>query len=271
MTYDALERSNYSAIPTALYEFRLGSHSWCYATGDKDIVFNGKTYEAIAITDDGITQSGETSGDELVITIDERAEVNELFIGSPPSEQILVTLRYQNYGENEAPVQWVGTLKSNRRKSLGSREIRCGTLTSSLDRLGLRLSWGRGCPHSLYDRACAVDPNEFAITSKVISANGVVLEVEGLGDYASGYFTGGYVEFVHIEGAFERVAIESHAGTTLNMLGTVERLAVDQMVTVYPGCDRVSSTCEGKFNNLSNYGGFPSLPTKSPFDGDPIF
>jgi hypothetical protein len=48
-------------------------------------------------------------------------------------------------------------------------------------------------------------------------------------------------------------------------------IAVGQAVTLYPGCDHTTTTCDGKFSNLNNYGGFPHIPTKNPFGGSPIF
>jgi len=41
-------------------------------------------------------------------------------------------------------------------------------------------------------------------------------------------------------------------------------------VKIYPGCDRVRATCESKFDNLDNFGGFPWIPTKNPFGGSSI-
>jgi hypothetical protein len=41
-------------------------------------------------------------------------------------------------------------------------------------------------------------------------------------------------------------------------------------VKIYPGCDRTKETCNDKFSNILNYGGFAWIPAKSPFDGSSI-
>jgi uncharacterized phage protein (TIGR02218 family) len=133
------------------------------------------------------------------------------------------------------------------------------------------LSWGRGCPHALYDRNCRADPAAFAIAIAVEGLTGAAIVSSAVASLPANYLAGGYFEFPLMAGVMERRAIESQSGSTINILGTTDGLTIGNWVTVYPGCDRVSSTCESKFNNLVNYGGFPHLPTKSPFDGDPVF
>lgn len=275
MSYDSVERSNYDSVPTTLYEFVLGdAPPWRFATGENDVPFAGAVYTATQISDSGIVQSGETQSDDFRITLPSNLEFTQLFIGTPPSEQIFVTVRRMNRGETDAPVVWAGTVKSTKRgKEALSREIICATLTSSLNRNGLRLAWGRGCPHALYDRGCKVDPNAFSMTVQILSFDGVQIVFE-LGATPTGYFSGGYLEFQQTVAGVsvtDRRAIESQSGNRVSLLGPADGLNPGTWVSLYPGCDRISSTCELKFNNLSNYGGFPHLPNKSPFDGDPVF
>ncbi|WVX90535.1 tail assembly protein [Vibrio phage VpP2 MP] len=42
-------------------------------------------------------------------------------------------------------------------------------------------------------------------------------------------------------------------------------LAVGMEVSLVAGCDRTKATCQSKFNNLANYGGYLAVPTKNPF------
>jgi len=41
-------------------------------------------------------------------------------------------------------------------------------------------------------------------------------------------------------------------------------------VTLYPGCPRDRQTCNDRFNNLENYGGFDWIPSRNPFNGSSI-
>lgn len=269
-TFDQLERSSYDSVPTILYEFQLGAQQWLYANGERDVVLGGKRYLSCAISDSGINQSGDTDGDDMTITMPADAEFTKLFRGNPPSQFLRATIRNLNRGDTEAPIVWAGLVKNGKRVSDVEYSVICKVLTASLNRVGIRLAWGRGCPHALYDRRCKVMKSDYARVVQISAVNGTgfTAPVFSLGD---GYLVGGFVEFTVIAGVIERQAIEAHVGTRVTLLGSTQGLTNGMFVTVYPGCDRVPSTCEQKFNNLSNYLGFDFMPDKSLFDGDPIF
>ncbi|MDR3488615.1 MAG: phage BR0599 family protein [Bradyrhizobium sp.] len=271
MSYDSAEISNYDGVPTILYEFLMGTNAWRYASGEQDVTYVGNAFTAVPISDSGIVQSGDVNNDDFTVTMPDNVTLAVLFIATPPSAPIYLRVRRMNRGETDAPIVWVGTVKSAKHPTIASLAVVCKVLTSSLDRNGLRLSWGRGCQHALYDRNCCVDPDDFGIAVAVDSLTGGTFTSSGLAAVATGYLAGGYLEWELLPGVMERRAIDSHAGTTVTVLGTTDGLEAGQMVTVYPGCDRVTLTCQTKFNNLANYGGFPHMPGKSPFDGDPVF
>ena len=271
MSFDQIERSNYDGAPITLYEFSLGETFWRYTSGQNDLTLKGAEYTAISIAHEGYTLSGNPDSDDLTIKISTSAEVTALFLATPPSDALYLRIRTLHRGDTEAPVVWSGLVKSGRQSSLVEFAFICNSLLSTLNRNGLRLSWGRGCPHALYDRACGVDPEDFATSVQVTSMTGVSITASAIGTLGDGYLAGGYLAFPSLYGTTERRAIEGHTGSTIQMLGTTDGIAVGDWITVYPGCDRTTATCQSKFDNLPNYGGFPHLPTKSPFDGDPVF
>ena len=272
MTYDTKERSNYDGSPITLYEFNCDGVYWRYAANETAVTAFGETYEPLNIGDDGISQSGDASDDDYKITLEADCDLAQLYVGTPPSLEVLMTVRRMQRGETDDPVVWVGTIKSARRKSLAEVELNCKTFLASLDRSGLRLSWSRGCPHALYDRNCRVDPDDWAVALQIATLNGDRFTATGLSSYAENWFAGGYIEFTSAFGTMERRAVESNSGTMVVLLGLADGMTVGQWVTLYPGCNRTTGAggCT-KFSNLSNYGGFPFMPTKSPFDGDPVF
>ena len=271
MSYDAAERSNYDAVPTTLYEFAIGANAWRYSTGERDETVGGHVYTAMPISDNGIVQSGDVQNDDFTVTLPSNAGVAALYVATPPSQPVYLTVRKLNMGEAEAPVVWVGTVKSAKRLTQAAVEVACKVLTSSLNRNGLRLAWSKGCPHALYDRNCRADPASFDAAVQIQTMTGGSITAPGLALLPTDYLAGGFLEWELLPGVTERRAIETHSGNTIVLLGTTDGLAVAQWITVFPGCSRTTSTCELKFNNLSNYGGFPHMPSKSPFDGDPVF
>lgn len=271
MTYDTFERSNYAGVPVTLYEFRLGDSAvWRYSSGTESVTLSGNVYEAMPISNTSIVQSGDVQNDDVTITLPARTDVASLFIATPPSESIFVTLRNKHRGDEDAPVVWAGTVKTGRRKSTIEFEVICRTLTSSLNRLGVRMGWGRGCQHALYDRNCRVDKAAFATLVQVAAKTAGTLTVP-VSSFGDGYMAGGFVEFDLMAGVKDTRAIEYHVGSVIGLLTNTDGINVGDWITVRPGCDLTSGTCLAKFGNLSNYGGFNMMPTRSPFDGNPVF
>lgn len=271
MSYDFLERSNYDGIPTTLYEFALGTNIWRYSSGEQSVTVGGQMYEAVPISDSGIVQSGDVQADDFIVTMPANNEFAALFRATPPSEGVVVTVRRLNRGETEAPIVWVGALRSTKRVTQIAVDLICKSLSASLNRNGLRLAWGKGCPHALYDRNCRVNKDLYDTAIQITQLTGAVLISPSFESLPAGYLAGGFFEWELLPGLKERRAIESQSGSVVVVLGTTDGIVPGQWLTFYPGCDRVTSTCETKFNNLANYGGFPHLPSKSPFDGNPVY
>lgn len=274
MTYNALEVSNNDGQPIGFYKFNVGSKAWFYTSADRDIDFDGDTYLAVAITDDGVKQGGGTaSGDDLTISAQADLELLQLYIGTPPSTAVAVTVRRQHYGDSEAPIQWVGTIGSVKRTNLAASDIICKTqMPGGQKRAGPRLCWERACPHVIYDNGCKLNPADWGVAGVVTVLTPTVLNVDTVSDHPAGWFDGGYIEWEFFPGVLERRGLVGHVGSNgLKILGLTDGLALAQEVTLYPGDDRTAQTCNDKFSNIDNYGGIRHLPGKSPFDGNPIF
>lgn len=271
MTYDALERSNASALPIALYEFTFGSATWRFSSDEEDTELNGVLYKALPISDSGVVQSGDASSDEMTVTMPKGEPVAIMLNGQPPSEKIWLTLRRMHRGEAEAPIIWVGYVVSCKQIDTVAVEISCKMLTAGFDRNGLRLSFGRQCPHALYDISCRVNKAAYGVTFEVDAIEGNSIVSSDLLAFPTGWFSNGFFEWPRFVGAVERRGVENHSGARLTILGTAVGLKAGDMITAYPGCSRTRSDCKNKFNNLPNFGGIPHMPGKSPFQGDPVF
>jgi len=93
MAYGDYEYSNEDGKPVALYEFTIGTKAWRYTSDSEPVVANGETYQPVPISDNGTTQSGEAQNDDFVVTLPASTEIAQLFIGTPPSEEIWLTVR----------------------------------------------------------------------------------------------------------------------------------------------------------------------------------
>ena len=75
----------------------------------------------------------------------------------------------------------------------------------------------------------------------------------------NGYWVGGRL-YCGQETAF----ITAHSGSTVTLLRAFSGAAINDSVTVSPGCDQNPETCHTKFSNIINFGGFDAIPDKDP-------
>lgn len=273
MSYLDRENSLTDARPVRLYQFsRQGVWTAAFTSADRDITYQGVHYVASAITDDGIRLTGETSADTMRITAPANAAPAQLYRGAPPSDDVWVTLRDYHYGDpdalDSAAVVWVGTVSNVRWTGVDRCEIACDSLGASMRVGGLRLTYERSCPHTVYDTACRVLRSLYRCTATVIDKNGAQLTYSGT---SGGQFAGGFVEWVMAGGLIERRGITAESGALLTLLGGTDGIEVGQEISLFPGCDQSIATCQARFSNAENYGGFRHMPGKSPFSGEPVF
>lgn len=243
---------------------------WSYTSADRDIEHAGVTYRAIAISDSGMVQGGSDQND-LTITGPANMAIVGVFKGTPPSEDIWLTVRRMHFGEPDAPIYWKGTVTNVKRMGAAVARIIGQPLTSSFKRTGARLCWTRECPHFLYDTECKVDPNAYVRLVTVTAITGNVLTIDTQDEITDNYYRGGMVAFeINEDATIEHRMIEHQEGVQLTLFGLADGVSVGQVVRIYPGCDRTPQTCKDRFNNIPNYGGYQFMPGQTPF-GTNIF
>lgn len=278
MAFNTLEISNQAGHPIALYEFRYGNTYWRYCTADEDQTIGldendePAVWLAQAILDEGVTQGGSDQND-LTIRTQANNPVAALFRNTQVSGKVWLSVRRWHIGdaETETPLLWSGTIVNANPTDRATVQMSGRALGGSYDRQGLRLAWSRMCPHVLYSEfGCRVDKSLHAYPHVIDTLDGLSFTVETYVAPAEGSFTGGFLETTRADGSFQRYAIEFQSGNDFRLFGSTIGLEVGSAITVYPGCPRNTTGCIA-FDNLPNYGGFPHLPGKSPFDGSPVF
>lgn len=276
MSYDAQEISVQSGAPVELYHFTQGVAEWLYTSAatdyadetDYDSNTSSRVYQAIPITRSSIGATEEAARNALTLTVPRNISLAELFRVAVPSEVIHVTVRRVHRGDTSDPiVVWVGRVLGCAFEG-ASAKISCEPISVAQRRTGLSRLFTVGCPWALYGAGCGLDKAAYATATTVLSASGLVLTVA---DVESGFnYAGGFVEWENADGITERRAIESHTGTALTLMQQFPGVAASDPVTVYPGCDHTLATCDTQFDNSANYGGFPWMPAKNPYDGNPL-
>jgi uncharacterized phage protein (TIGR02218 family) len=271
MSFSEREVSNYSGQPVLLYDFSRGAMHWRYCTAAEDITLEGANYEAVPVSDGGVVQSGDTNADTFEVTLPAASAVAQLYAGTPPSDPLTLVVRRLHFGDADAPAIWSGRVLTCTQNDEAQATLACQSLISLFATDGLRLAWQRTCPHMLYDSECRVDKAAYAVRLVVSVAATLTLQLDGADAFESGYFAGGWIEWEVAPGTLERRMVEAHVGNQFGMAGVTDGITAGLSVTAYPGCSRTADVCNGRFNNIGNYGGILHLPGKSPFNGEAVF
>lgn len=272
MAYDTRESSTQDGKPVYLYQFQLGETIWRYCSADRPVSAIGFTWLATPAEDSGVKQTGDPLVDNLDIKLPTSAQLVGIFNVSAPINPVTVTMRRWHYGDPDAPVCYVGEVTGVDTGSPTTATVSCATLSASLERNGLRLCWSRNCPYAVYDSNCQVDKSAYAVTGTVdgVLAGGA-LDVTLSAILDDGWFTAGYIEWSDPVRGQERRSIEEHVNGTIKLFGTNSGITPGLNITLYPGCARTMAVCNTKFNNSRRYGGIPTMTTRSPFDGNPVY
>lgn len=236
---------------------------------DRDIVFDGTTFEAAAgftaseIKDalglavanlqvEGALTSGRLDDADLAAGLYDDARV-ELFRVNwqDPSQRVLV--RAGSLGEVK------------RAGSAFSAEVR--GLAHYLQQPKGRL-FQYSCDADLGDARCKV-----AVLAPAYTGSGTIsavasdrrFTVSGLDGYAGGWFTRGLLRFTSGTASGQSIEVKRHAKTaglvTIELWATVRGpLVVGDAFQVTAGCDKHYATCRSRFANGNNFQGFPVMP-----------
>lgn len=271
MTYSARELSADQGRPIELYEFRREGQIWRFTSSDTVVTHSAATYQPAVIERSTLEQGSEMNRTALTLTMQRDLPMVELYQAGPPSDVITLTLRQLHVDDNEARLLWSGRIITVVTWDMGRAKMTLEPVYTSLRRNGLRRLYQRQCPHLLYGVDCKVSNAAFRVVGAATQINGLVIQMNEAAALPSGWFSGGYLEWLISTGIYERRFIESHSGSSMTCTVQPIGLAVGTELRAYPGCNHLISTCESKFNNANNYGGMPYIPTKNPFDGSPIF
>jgi uncharacterized phage protein (TIGR02218 family) len=269
MSLAARETSIDAGSPVELYDFRRGGTAWRYTSAAQDAVYATYTYTAVPIRRSSVEQTGEIGRAGLRITLARDVEVAQAFITTPPSEVTLLTIYRRHRDDTETVPVWMGRVL-NAEWHGSEVELNCEPVYTSLQRTGLRRLYQRNCPHVLYGTDCRVSAVTHRVQGTVVALNGNAITVAAAAGFPAGHFAGGYATW-SASGITEKRMIVAHTGDNVTLSAVPPGLVVGATVMLYPGCDRTLATCETKFGNSANFGGFPFIPTKNPFGGSPIY
>lgn len=267
MSYSGVETSVAQGAPVELYEFIQGLDIWAYSSSVDEYTHLGRTYRPGAITRDRIKQGPDAAKNDLKLTFPRDNPFASQFLGFAPDEVTTVTIYRGHAGDGEFIAYWKGRVIG---ASISGNAITvdCESVFTSIRRPGLRARYEYTCRHALYSVGCGASAAAYEVPGSVgsISTDGALITIPAASGFPDGYFTGGILAF-----GSQRRFITHHADVSITISRPIPDMPGGASINLYPGCNHDMATCQNKFDNIDNYGGFPWIPIRNPFDGSSAF
>lgn len=276
MTYKSFDSSSYKGQPVELLDIQYGESYYDVArttSGDRDVMVEGRQYLAFTTSRDDFDDEGNPDdAKQLNIRVPRDHPFITQFDQREFPNMVSVRIRRAHLNDPELGTfnVWTGRLVGVSFEQPWM-VLGCEKVATSLSRTGCRIRYMRQCPHTLYMQRCWVDKEAYRRADRVffVSPDKTEVILEGGSAPAPGALIGGILEYVGLTRYIVAQKIVN-GRTSLTLSRPMLILTNMAPVSVLPGCDRLASTCQAKFNNLDNYGGFDFIPPKGPFQGTSI-
>lgn len=271
-------------IPAALQAHlntRQTTTCWCWKITRRDNVVLGFTNHDRDLTFDSVTYEASTGflGTEIESQLGMSVD-NMDVMGAIDSNRITETDieagRYDNADIDIFLVNWqdvsqrvimkrgnVGNVKRGR--TMFEAEVR--GISHEMQQVQGRL-YSYKCDATLGDTRCKVNlaSSTFTGTGAVISsASSSSVVASGLDVYENGWFSKGTMTFT--SGNNNGLTREVRSHSNINNIVTISlwegfpfAITAADAFTIAAGCDKLFRTCKAKFNNETNFRGFPHVP-----------
>lgn len=295
MSYINILTSRFAKRPLWLYEFNRNGRYWLWTSRSKTYVeslpdvysvtdvysgtdvFN-KRWESTPIGHSRFRITSSTARAETSFIFNGSNEMASLYFNGNDSVSNTVTVYHEflNDPDNERIVKFRGRVIGTETMLTKFTLVAENNFTE-LRRKGLTAVIQRPCRHALYHSLGGVGCNlllsNFQDDVKCTSVSGKIVTVVSAISRPDGYYNGGIFTFGN-----RQQLILKHAGGTIQLASIITGLSdavsnagVEGLdVKLAPGCDLTRQTCNDRFNNLANHGGFP-WADDTPFDGKTLF
>ena len=264
MSYSGFESSIQDGTPIELYEFSRGYTFWRFTSFSKEYKEGLTVWSPESIERDNVVQTAELSKGGVSVSFPITNEFAAGYLGYVPENTTLLTIYrlHRTDTSNQKISYWKGRVLSV--KAEGKRvKLVCESIFSSLKRTGLRARYERSCRHTVFDTQCRVSIELYRLAGTIQYQTPDFITLSDIAPMTTNYYAGGMARDVDNNYRFI-VANDSYTVTLSRPFG---RQMLTEELVLYPGCDKTRDTCKSKFNNVLNYGGFPWIPRKNPFDG----
>lgn len=274
MTFNTYETSRHDGTPVESLEIVYGDDDEDVVrltTADYPVTINGHEYTPSFLKRESITDdSNPYDGEQLKFSLKRDNPFASVYLGRDFKTVVTLTL-YQSHlddPDQQPVIVWAGRL-SNAEWEHPFMHLISERLDLYMNGHALTMRYQVGqCVHTVYHGLCRLNKAEWEVPGLVCSiTDGILVDVPAAmylldgSTYPEGYFTGG---IFHLDGVNRYIV--QHLGTQLRLNRPIRALMPLSRVSLYPGCDRLPTTCNVKFNNGLNYLAFDGTPLRSGYD-----
>ena len=262
------EEQSHERKPVELFHFwtDTGSQDWYYTSGDVSVVYNTNTYLPAPIKTSARAMDIRLNESKLTITVERILDSIKDFLTQiiPTVVWVEVFKLHRDQSPLEASVYFIGQVRRPTFDGVDA-SIECVGFEKFLQMMIPTWRYQPGCNLQVFSDRCGLNKADYKETATLssLSSNGLTLTSTDFSAFADGYFSLGYVVF----GDHKRVVTE-HEGSTVNIQFAIYGLTGTDSVDIYPGCDRLMTTCRDKYNNLGGtldrFFGHPYIPIDNP-------
>lgn len=255
--------SNIFKSQVQLYEFTKGTEKFYFTSGDRDFLFQNRTYKPVPIKCSSIKSTQDKSKASITVNVAKDNQVGDWFKLTTPGNVKLFVWRTSKDDVSQYERVFNGTVLGAEFQQ-SELVFTCEPLAALTSRTICRYTYQTVCNHNVYKGKCRLDVDDHSYFTKVIKigTDGITLTIESRNGYAKGILTTGYIQST---GRHAAMIMQDDGSTTLKMLSPIENLKAGDTIRVVKGCDRSSKTCKEKFNNFDNFFGFEHVPTRNMF------
>jgi uncharacterized phage protein (TIGR02218 family) len=246
----------------------------CYTNVDVTFTYGGNTYLGNSVLIDGLKYKAAIGLDVDQQQISVAARGTDIIAGGAPFLQALrdgsfdgcEIVRYRVFFSDRIGGTAIGSvlLFKGRLGNVDQIGRSSAKLTVNSDLVLLDVDMPRNvyqatCLHTLYDSGCTLAKSAFG-TSGTVGAGSTASVINWGG--ANANVVQGSITFTSgvNSGATATVGAIAPASSLTLLYPLPSVPAAGDGFTVYDGCDHTPATCNAKFNNLSNFRGFPYVP-----------
>lgn len=277
MSYESEDTSVEGGQPFFLYQFVQGETVWRFTSRASDwIVVDGEdetVWTAAAVSHGDVVQSNDIVRSTLEVVFPLSHEFARRFLAPPSSSIMTLTIfRGHEAAPDDTVAHWKGRVLGG--EAEGRRiTLNCESVFSTIRRAGVRAKYQSLCRHVLYRGGCGLSIESHFVEGQVTGITGLVITVPEAAAQADNWYAAGVLRFGQQYGF-----ILEHVGSALRLSSPIPEMVAafedpeveTVLVDIAPGCDLRDVTCEGKFGNLLNFGGFPDIPGRNPWGGKSV-